>query len=100
MPKEGDDGGLRTSLGPGCRAHAAGWEGRVGPTPSCGVWSQREHLTERLGQAGLRVVAWDAQCWAPLGLAETSPSLQLGPWAQGANTLVSRAGVAAAASAL
>lgn len=32
--------GLRTSLGPSRREHEAGWELKVGPTPSCGVCSQ------------------------------------------------------------
>lgn len=103
----GGDCGLRTSLGPSCREHEAGWELKVGPTPSC-VWSQAlssqgpegaPHWKAGPGRSaggGLGCSALD-----PPGVGKVlRPSLQLGPWAPGANTAVSRAGVAAAASAL
>lgn len=48
--------------------------------PGCLPRGQREHLTERLGRAGLRAVAWDAQCWTPWGLAQSSvPASSWGP---------------------
>lgn len=80
MPKEGDHGGLGTSLGPG-------WEGKVGPTPSCGVWSRAlssqgpEGAPHRkAGPGRSAVVAWDAQRWTPLGLAQSSvPASSWGP---------------------
>lgn len=67
--------GLRTSLGPSCREHEAGWELKVGPTPQLwclepgsvfpGAWGSTS--PEGLGRAGLRAVAWDARHWTPRG---------------------------------
>lgn len=107
MPKEGDYCGLRTSLGPSCREHQAGWELKVGATPSC-VWSQalssrgqREHLHGKAGPGRSADGGPGCSALDTPGVSHViCPGFQLGAWAQGAATSVPRAGVASAASAL
>lgn len=104
----GSYGELRTSLGPSCREHEAGWEVKVGPTPSCGVWSQAQ--SSQGPEVTLLLKGWVRRVcrrWlgmlsagSPRGGKVICPSFQLMPWAWGANPSVSWAGEAAAASAL
>lgn len=69
--RRGSCGELRASLGPSCREHEAGWEVKVGPTPSC-VWSQAQ--SSQGPEGTLLLKGWVRQvCRRWLGMLSAGP---------------------------